>query len=452
MSYYFISFTTPIQIQLRSFHMLKKIKSVKFLVVLFILLIIGFLIWQSSKPKAEQPQYITEAVTTGDLESTVLATGTLSASKMLSVGAQVSGQVKHMYVHLGDQVKTGQVIAKIDSETQENTLQNTAANIRSLQAQRLQQDAKLHEATLEYNRQKAMLAQNATPRSSFEAAEANYKTASAQIKVLDAQIEQARLSESTARTNVGYTRIVAPIDGTVVAIVTDEGQTVNSNQTTPTIVKLAQLGEMTVKAQVSEADVMKIEKGQKVYFTTLGDDQKRYATLRQIEPAPDSIASDSSSTNTAVYYNALFDVPNPDGKLRINMTAQVYIVLNAAQDAVLVPSSALSTSKVVLSANGMASANLQTPSPQTRKLDLNEAQKTLLKEGKASLNTVRVYNGGDVYSQQVLIGINNRVNAQVLAGLTEGQQVVIADSNDASAATAKSNNSRKRSGPPPMGM
>ncbi|MEX5538680.1 MacA family efflux pump subunit, partial [Pseudomonas syringae] len=124
---------------------------------------------------------------------------------------------------------------------------------------------------------------------------------------------------------------------------------------------------------------------------TLGDDQKRYATLRQIEPAPDSIASDSSSTNTAVYYNALFDVPNPDGKLRINMTAQVYIVLNAAKDAILVPSSALSSSKVVLSANGMASANLQTTSPQTRKLDLNESQKTLLKEGKASLNTVRVY-------------------------------------------------------------
>ncbi|ESK39668.1 hypothetical protein P256_01350 [Acinetobacter nectaris CIP 110549] len=431
--------------------MLKKIKSLKLLVVLFIILVISFFIWQSSKPKAEQPQYITEAVTKGDLESTVLATGTLSASKMLSVGAQVSGQVKHMYVHLGDQVKTGQVIAKIDSETQENTLQNTAANIRSLQAQHLQQDAKLHEATLEYNRQKAMLAQNATPRASFEAAEANYKTASAQIKVLDAQIEQARLSESTARTNVGYTRIIAPIDGTVVAIVTDEGQTVNSNQTTPTIVKLAQLGQMTVKAQVSEADVMKIAKGQQVYFTTLGDDQKRYATLRQIEPAPDSIASDSSSTNSAVYYNALFDVPNLDGKLRINMTAQVYIVLNSVKDAVLVPSSALSSSKIVLSSNGMASANQQNTSPQARKLNLTNEQKELIKDGKASLNCVRIYDGGDVYPQQVLVGINNRVNAQVLAGLKEGQQVVIADSNDASAADAKSNNSRKRNGPP-MGM
>lgn len=117
---------------------------------------------------------------------------------------------------------------------------------------------------------------------------------------------------------------------------TEEGQTVNANQSAPTIVKIAKLQNMTIKAQVSEADIMKVEKGQQVYFTTLGDETKRYATLRQIEPAPDSISSESNSTtssttSSAVYYNALFDVPNTDGKLRIDMTAQVYIVLNSAK-------------------------------------------------------------------------------------------------------------------------
>lgn len=129
---------------------------------------------------------------------------------------------------------------------------------------------------------------------------------------------------------------------------TEEGQTVNANQSAPTIVKIAKLQNMTIKAQVSEADIMKVEKGQQVYFTTLGDETKRYATLRQIEPAPDSISSESNSTtssttSSAVYYNALFDVPNTDGKLRIDMTAQVYIVLNSAKNALLVPSSALSS-------------------------------------------------------------------------------------------------------------
>lgn len=431
--------------------MLKKIKPIKLVIIILVLLLVSIALWQWLKPKNEQPQYITEAVTRGDIESTVLATGTLNASQNLSVGAQVSGQVRHMYVHLGDQVKRGQVIAKIDSETQENTLQNSSANIRGLQAQRLQQEALLEEARLAYVRQKSMLSQDATSRANYEGAESKFKAAAAQIKVIDAQIEQAYLSESIAKTNLGFTRIIAPMDGTVVAIVTNEGQTVNANQTTPTIVKLAKLDQMTIKSQVSEADIMKIEKGQQIYFTTLGDEKRRYATLTQIEPAPESISSDSTSTaNSAVYYNALFDVPNSDGKLRINMTAQVYIILNATKDAVLVPSSALSSSKLVLGANGSAASNPKN-TPKVKPLDLTPEQKELIKAGKASLNSVRVLNDDQVSPQQVLIGINNRVNAEVIAGLEEGQQVVIADSGDSSAANAKASNNRKRN-VPPMGM
>ena len=330
--------------------MLQKIRPLKWAVSILVLLILAALAWYYMKPKQEQPQYITESVSRGDLENTVLATGTLDATKLVSVGAQVSGQVKKMYVQLGDQVKQGQLIAQIDSTTQENNFKTADANIKNLEAQRLQQIARLNEAQLTYRRQQQMFAQDATSKSDLESAEATFKTAQAQVKALDAQIESAKITKSTAQTNIGYTRIVAPIDGTVVAIVTEEGQTVNANQSAPTIVKIAKLQNMTIKAQVSEADIMKVEKGQKVYFTTLGDDRKRYATLRQIEPAPDSISSDNnsssssnSSSNSAIYYNALFDVPNDDGKLRIDMTAQVYIVLNDVKNALLVPSSAVSS-------------------------------------------------------------------------------------------------------------
>ncbi|MNP30241.1 Macrolide export protein MacA [compost metagenome] len=224
---------------------------------------------------------------------------------------------------------------------------------------------------------------------------------------------------------------------------------------------------MTIKAQVSEADIMKVEKGQQVYFTTLGEDTKRYATLRQIEPAPDSISSEStnttsSTTSSAVYYNALFDVPNTDGKLRIDMTAQVYIVLNSAKNALLVPSSALSSKQFSGQRKSGQSSDKSSSSPEAAKksqgngarlerLNLTAEQKQLIEQGKLTLSVVRVLQAdGTTKPTQILIGINNRVNAQVLAGLKQGDQVVIADSADTSAASANSSNNRRRSGP--MGM
>ncbi|MEB3767047.1 MacA family efflux pump subunit [Acinetobacter sp. MD2] len=440
--------------------MFQKIKPLKLVLGVLLLLILATLAWFYLKPKQDLPQYITENVSRGDLENTVLATGTLDATKLVSVGAQVSGQVQKMYVQLGDQVKEGQLIAQIDSTTQENNLKTTAANIKNLEAQRLQQAANLNEAQLRYRRQQQMFAQDATSKADLETAEAAYKTAQAQVKALDAQIESAKITRSTAQTNIGYTRIVAPTDGTIVAIVTEQGQTVNANQSAPTIVKIAKLQNMTIKAQVSEADIMKVEKGQKVYFTTLGEDRKRYATLRQIEPAPDSISSESnssssnSSTNTAVYYNALFDVPNDDRKLRIDMTAQVYIVLNDVKNALLVPSSALSNKMSAKNKNGNKNTNVKPQSnstgPHLQRLELNTEQKQLIEDGKANLNIVRVLQAdGIAVPKQILIGINNRINAQVLAGLKEGDQVVIADSTDSSASSA---NSKNRRNGPPMGM
>ena len=445
---------------------MQKIKAFKMIIAVLCIAVVAYVAWTYFKPKQEQPQYITESVSRGDLENTVLATGTLDATKLVSVGAQVSGQVQKMYVQLGDEVKQGQLIAQIDSTTQENSFKTAEANIKNLEAQRLQQEANLNEMQLAYKRQQQMYAQDATSKAELESAEASYKTAQAQIKAIDAQIESAKVTKSTAQTTIGYTRIVAPTDGTVVAIVTEEGQTVNANQSTPTIVKIAKLQNMTIKAQVSEADIMKVQKGQAVYFTTLGDDSKRYASLRQVEPAPDSITDDdtstSTSTSTAIYYNALFDVPNHDDKLRIDMTAQVYIVLDSAKNALLVPSSALSTRTT--NANRSSNSNTEAASsaqnksdadhpqaPRLERLKLNAAQQQLVKDGKATVSVVRVLQAdGSAQPKQVLVGINNRVNAQVIAGLKEGDQVVIADSSDTAAATANSSN-RRRNGPP-MGM
>ena len=418
--------------------------------------IIAAVAWFFFKPKDQAPQYISAEVSKGDIENSVLATGVLEATKMVSVGAQVSGQVKRMYVQLGDQVKQGQLIAQIDSIRQENELKTAKASIQNQQAQLAVQQANLAKVEAEYKRQQAMFSQDATSRAELETALANFKTAQAQIAAINAQIEQSRLTLATAQENLGYTSIVAPMDGTVVAIVTEEGQTVNANQTAPTIVKLAKLDTMTIKAQISEADVMKVEKGQTVYFTTLGNsDKKHYAQLRQVEPAPNSINTEttntsSSSSSTAVYYNALFDVPNEDGKLRIDMTAQVYIVLAEAKNVLTIPAAAIQSkrsNKKDNSTNSTTADQAKTTDTQKmqqpKRLDLTADEKTLIAQGKASTGIVRILQAdGTAQPQPVLIGLNNRVTAQVLRGLKQGDQVVIADATDSSNESAKRSNQR----------
>ena len=440
-----------------------KIKPTKLIMAAVIAIALIAAGWYFLKPKEQPPQYITAEVTQGDIESSVLATGILEATKMVSVGAQVSGQVRKMYVELGDQVKQGQLIARIDSVRQENDLKTAEASIKNQMAQLAVRQANLAKVEAEYNRQKAMYAQDATSRSELESAFANYKTAQADITAINAQIEQSRLTLATAKEDLGYTQIVAPMDGTIVAIVTEEGQTVNANQSAPTIVKLAKLDTMTIKAEISEADVMKVEEGQTVYFTTLGNNEKKiYAKLRQVEPAPNSINTDgntsSSSSSSAVYYNALFDVPNEDGKLRIDMTAQVYIVLDEAKNVLTIPAAAIQGSNRLPRANrgeargegsrgeGGPASRPEAESAQGNRpagerparLNLSEAELALIEQGKAQRGMVRVLQAdGTAKPTPVLIGLNNRATAQVLKGLKRGDQVVIADGSDTSNDAAK---------------
>ncbi|MDH1181871.1 efflux RND transporter periplasmic adaptor subunit [Achromobacter mucicolens] len=353
------------------------------------------------------PTFAVAEASRADLEDSVLASGTIDAIERVSVGAQATGQLKSLKVELGDRVKKGQLVAEIDDLTQQNELRNAEAALQTRRAERAAKVATLKQAELAFKRQRQMLAADASSREAYETAEATLAVTRAEIASLDAQIAQAEIQVDTAQVNLGYTRIVSPIDGMVVAVVTKEGQTVNSIQSAPTIIKVAQVDTMTIKAQISEADVTRVKPGLPVYFTILGEPDERYrATLRAVEPAPDSIqkedaassltSSSSTSTSAAVYYNGLFDVPNPDEKLRISMTAQVFIVLGEAKDAVVVPASALG------------------------------------KRGKDGRYEVRVVlDGNKTETRQVRIGMNNNVQAQVLEGLEVGERVVSADSSPA---------------------
>lgn len=388
------------------------------LIAITIVVTIGiFLIYRSNGAPQE---IITTPVTRETIEMTVLATGTLEPARLVSVGAQVSGQVKKLHVELGDVVGAGDPIADIDSRTQANSVSNAQAGLTNAHAQRASRQANLIKAQRTFDRLKRLYAEGATSKSEFEAAEAALANAKADVNAIDAQIRQSSLTLNTAETNLGYTKILAPMDGTVVAIVTEEGQTVNANQSAPTIIKLAQLDKMTVSAEVSEADVEKVTPGQTVYFTTLGNpNERRYAELRAIAPAPESIEKEvqaSSSTASAVYYNALFDVDNTDGKLKTGMTAQVYVVLASAREALSIPSSAL---------EGLGRDGLYRVS-------------VVGKDGKTE-------------QRQVKIGINTNVVAEVLEGLKEGEEVIVArvaGSTSAATTTRRARNPIMMGGPP----
>lgn len=363
--------------------------------------------------------YITANAGRMDIEENVLASGTLNAFKTVEVGAQVSGQLKKLHVALGDQVKKGQLLAEIDPVIQLNTLRDAEAQVENLKAQKLSKQALLKQYELACKRQKQMFKQDAAPLADLESAQAQFDSTTADIASLDAQIKKAKIAVDTARANYGYTRIVAPMDGVVISIVTEEGQTVVSAQTATTILKLADLGTITVKAKISEADVIRVRPGLPVYFTTLGDsDTRHYGVLRAIEPGPDttsttgtsssSSSSSSSTSNTAIYYNGLFEVPNPDRLLRVDMTAQVSIVLNEAKNALCIPYSALGDK---------------------------------VKDGRYS---VKVLQNKKVEIRNVRIGINNNVQVQVLDGLREGDKVIIGDSSSLPAVAVTA-----RPGPPP---
>ncbi|MCB1756054.1 MAG: efflux RND transporter periplasmic adaptor subunit [Gammaproteobacteria bacterium] len=420
------------------------------LLMLAVVAVLAFAVFAYNNYKAEpETTYVTEPVKRGDIERTVLANGMLQASRLVSVGAQVSGQIESLLVGLGDEVKEGELIARIDSLTQQNSLKEAQASLQSIDAQITAKKAQIKQAELEFARQGKMLAADSSARSEYESAQANLVIYRADLQRLQAERQQAEVKVDSARLDLGYTEITAPMDGTVVYSAVEEGQTVNANQSTPTIVEMAQLGNMTIKAQISEADVVNVNAGQPVYFTILGRPDRRFnATLRAIEPGPTLMDGDDSdmmaSDSEAIYYNGLFDVENPQGTLRIGMTAEVSIVLQRAEKVLLVPSQILQNAPAPADRQSAGGAEaVADRSPQSAEVGQakgNDQARGPAQESerpgaeKQAWYQVPVLTNGELEYRRVRVGINNKIKAEILEGLDEGEQVVtgMADANSSS--------------------
>ncbi|SNY73896.1 efflux RND transporter periplasmic adaptor subunit [Pantoea sp. GL120224-02] len=376
--------------------------SKKRLLVAIAILAIIILVWAYSSSRPKPNPLVTAVVRQGDIENVIAATGKMDAIERVNVGAQVSGQVKKLYIKAGDNVSKGELIAEIDDQPQRSDLRNAQAALSVAQADLETREATLVRQDAQFKRLQQMIKANLVSRQDFDEAAEAWSTARAELTAQKARVIQAQIEVDKKQLDLSYTRIMAPMDGTVIAIVTKQGQTVNAAQSAPTIAKLAQLGTMTIKVQVSEADITNIHPGQQAWFTTFANPDKRYnATLRSIELAPESVMKDdalmgnsestpASSTNAAIYYNALLDVPNPDNTLRISMTAQVNLLRDTAKDALLIP-------------------------VQATKKDA---------EGKTFVEVANKENQPE--KRIITTGISDSVDIQVLSGLKAGEKVILA--------------------------
>ena len=372
----------------------------RFFILLGLLIAAGAAYYFFSSNSKQETTYLTESVTRGNVEKTVVASGSVESVNEVDVGAQASGKITKLYVKLGQEIKKGEMIADIDSTTQINTLNTKKAALVSYQAQLKAKKTAYDVALSSYNRLSKLYTQKATSLDSLNSAKSTLDNAKAEMEAIEANIKQAEIEVNTAETNVGYTKITAPMDGTVISVPVSEGQTVNANQTTPTIVTIADLSKMKIKPEISEGDITKVKAGQEVSFTILSDSQTVYhSVIDSVDPAntttsdssstsSSTSSSSSSSTTSAIYYYANVLIDNPNRTLRIGMTTENNIKIANAKDVLLVSNMAI------------------------QKLD-----------GKSFVNVLNDKNQPE--QREVETGVQNDFQTEIKSGLNEGEKVIV---------------------------
>lgn len=340
----------------------------------------------------------------GTVEDTVTALGKIQPRAYVDVGAQVSGQLTRLHVTVGQMVREGDLLAEIDPALQQAKVEAGRAERARLTALLAEQRARADFAEAQLARQAALRRSGSGRGEAYDQARMEARIAAAQVEATQAQIRQTDSTLQADEAQLGYTRIYAPMSGTLIAVDARQGQTINSAYEAPVLMRIADLSAMTVWTQVSEADVTRLADGMPLYFTTLGHPGRRWtARLQEILPAPpkppasgngggSSPSGGGGAANSVVLYTALFEIANDQGELRPDMTAQVFFVAAAAKDAVTVPVAAL------------------TPAD-------DEAA------GRHRVSLIGA--GGAVETREVRVGVCDRFNAQILEGLAEGERIVV---------------------------
>lgn len=364
------------------------------LIVVAVLAVAGTAWWftHRSPPPPPPPSGV---VALADVTQTVQAAGVLQAKTRVDVGAQVSGQIQTLHVELGQQVKKGELLVSLDPELARSDVAQAEAAVAQASAALDSRRIDAESARRELKRQQRLLAGQATAATEAEKAETELAKIEADLRGQAATIARLQAELAKKKVSLSYARITAPMDGTVVNLPVQVGQTVISVQITPVILTLADLDTITVRTKVPEADVQAIKVGQTARFSTLSGEGKRYeGKLRVIQPVPERAGN-------AVFYNVLFEVDNRDRALFSDMTVQVDIETGAVKQVLTMPIVALG------------------------------------ERGKDGRFTVQVLDAANKQTpRQVKVGLQDGAKVQVLDGLKAGEKVLLAPPSAADAAAS----------------
>ena len=401
-----------------------------------LLVVAVLLVWFLWPVDAMLPPPMTAAVTRGDIEVVIAASGTLDAGRLVDVGVQVSGQLKKLHVQLGDVVSEGDLLAEIDDSIQRTRLSSAEASLKTLEATLASQEASLSLSRGVLKRQERLMEAQATTEVEYERAVVGLSQSEANLVRHLLQIEQAEAGVDEARALLDFTRITAPADGTIVSVYVQEGQTLNAAHATPTILRIGDLRTIRVSANISEADMRRLTLGMQAYFTTPADGERRwYGSLTEISPIPQG----PNRLGGLAQFDALVEVNNSDGALLPGMTAKVFFLEAAARNVLKVPLGVLSFADGPMSAAGQFALQA---SPSAERgvgsglgasvLDSVAGSDTQGTEGDASSSgepdrggIVQVVGGnGEIQPRVVRVGVSNDAEAEILSGLDEGERVV----------------------------
>ncbi len=383
-------------------------KKIIIAVVIFLMILIGIIIFFKKSDKS--PQYLTQPVDRGEILATVSATGTVNAITTVLVGTQVSGTVKQLFVDYNSQVKKGQLLAQIDPSTFEAQVAQARANVMLAQANLEKSRVALRDTISTFDRNKILYKKNFISKNDLDASETNYLSTKAQIKASQAQVEQTKAALNLSETNLRYTQILSPVNGTVISRSIDVGQTVAASFQTPTLFTIAQdLTKMQINTDIDEADIGRIHLDQPVTFTVDAYPEITFkGKVSEIRNAPTTVQN-------VVTYDVMVNVDNPDLKLKPGMTTNVSIIIDDKKGILRVPNAALRVK--------LMDKELTTRAPKGAGVWILDNKKPK----RIPLTT----------------GISNNRFTEVLSGkISEGSAVIV---------EVKSNNQKgtKQQGPPP---
>jgi len=311
-----------------------KKKIIILLIIAVVIVAIGLFFYL--RENGNNMAYKTEKVSRGGINALVTATGTVNAVTTVSVGTQVSGTINKLFVDYNSPVKKGQLLAQIDPSTFQSQVDQAMANLWTAKANVEKAAVATVDAQRTFQRNQELFAQNFIAQSDLDTAETSFKSAQAQQKVNQAQVQQAQAALKIAETNLQYTRIISPVDGTVISRSIDVGQTVAASFQTPTLFSIAQdLTKMQIDTNVDEADIGKVKSGQDVSFTVDAyPDTIFTGKVAVVRNAPITVSN-------VVTYDVVINVNNAQLKLKPGMTANVSITIEMHPDVLRIPNAAL---------------------------------------------------------------------------------------------------------------